>query len=134
MCIVMVIILVTITGLLNASKTVHANVVGLGARIYWDQGCTNTTLSLDWGFFEPGSDKTITVYVRNEGDSAACLSMATSNWAPSAASSYMTPNWNYSGQILGVGQVIALELALAISPNIIGITNFSFDATITTIN
>jgi hypothetical protein len=134
MCLVIVVILVTITGSFDASKTVHANVVGLGARIYWDQGCTNRTISHDWGSFEPGSSKTLTVYVQNEGDSAACLSVATSNWAPSAASSYITLNWNYSGQILGAGQVIPLELILAISPNITGITHFSFDATITTMN
>jgi hypothetical protein len=128
----MVLILVTITGLFNASENVHANVVGLGAEIYWDQGCINRTLSPDWGSFKPGSNKTLIVYIRNEGDSAAHLSIATSNWAPSAASSYMTLNWNYSGQILSVGQVIPLELNLAVSPNITGITHFSFDTTIAT--
>jgi len=133
MCIVMVVILGTITGLFNASKTVHANSVrGYGAEIYWDQDCTNRTLSFDWGPIEPGSNKTFTVYIRNEGDSAACLSMATSNWAPSAALSYMTLNWNYSGQILSVGQVIPLELILAVSPSVTGIAHFSFDITIAT--
>jgi hypothetical protein len=130
----MVVILGTITGLFNASKTVHANVVGFGAEIYWDQGCTNRTLSFDWGSIEPGSNKTFTVYIGNEGDSAACLSMATSNWAPSAALSYMTLNWNYSGQILSVCQVIPLELILAVSPSVTGITHFSFDITIATTN
>ena len=134
MCIVMVVILGTITGLFNASKTVHANVVGFGAEIYWDQGCTNRTLSFDWGSIEPGSNKTFTVYIGNEGDSAACLSMATSNWAPSAALSYMTLNWNYSGQILSACQVISLELILAVSPSVTGITHFSFDITIATTN
>ncbi len=134
MCIVMVVILGTITGLFNASKTVHANVVGFGAEIYWDQGCTNRTLSFDWGSIEPGSNKTFTVYIGNEGDSAACLSMATSNWAPFAALSYMTLNWNYSGQILSVCQVIPLELILAVSPSVTGITHFSFDITIATTN
>ena len=134
MCIVMAVTLGTITGLFNASKTVHANVVGFGAEIYWDQGCTNRTLSFDWGSIEPGSNKTFTVYIGNEGDSAACLSMATSNWAPSAALSYMTLNWNYSGQILSAGQVIPLELILTVSPNVTGITHFSFDITITTTN
>jgi hypothetical protein len=130
----MVVILGTIAGLFNASKTVHANVVGFGAEIYWDQGCTNRTLSFDWGSIEPGSNKTFAVYIGNAGGSSACLSMATSNWAPSAALSYMTLNWNYSGQILSVGQVIPLELILAVSPSITGITHFSFDITITTTN
>ncbi len=133
MCSVMLVILGTITGLFNASETVHANSVrGSGAEIYWDQGCTSRTLSFDWGSIEPGLKKTFTVYIRNEGDSAACLFMATSNWAPSAALSYMALNWNYSGQILSVDQVIPLELTLAVSPSITGITHFSFDTNIAT--
>jgi len=134
MCTVMVVILGAITGLFDANKAVHANVVGLGAEIYWDQDCTNRTLSFDWGSIEPGSNKTFTVYVGNEGDSAAYLSIATSNWTPSAALSYMTLNWNYSGQILSVGQVIPLELVLAVSPSVTGIAQFSFDITIATAN
>jgi hypothetical protein len=105
---------------------------GFGAEIYWDQGCANRTLTFDWGSVEPGLNKTLTVYVRNEGDSATCLSMATSNWTPSAAMSFMTLNWNYSGQILSIDQVIPLEVILAVSPNISGITQFSFETTITT--
>jgi len=133
MCILIAVILGTITGSFNANKTVHANSVrGFGAEIHWDQGCTHRTLSFDWGSIEPGSNKTFAVYIRNEGDSAVCLSMATSNWAPSAAYSYMTLNWNYSGQILSVGKVIPLELILAVSPSVTGITHFSFDLTIAT--
>ena len=135
-CIVMVIIFGAITGLFDASISASyaASVRGFGAEVYWDQGCINRTLSFDWGPIEPGSIKTFTVYIRNEGDSAACLSMATSNWAPSAALSYMTLTWNYSGQILSVGQVIPLELILAVSPSVTGITHFSFDITIVTTN
>jgi hypothetical protein len=132
LCIVMVVILGARAGLFDASKTVHANVMGFGAEIYWDQGCTNRTLSINWGSIEPGSNQTFTVYIGNEGDSAARLSMTTSNWAPSAAMSHMTLNWNYSGQILSVSQVIPMELILAVSPNVTGITNFSFDVTIAT--
>jgi len=57
----------------------------------------------------------------------AYLSIATSNWAPSAALNYMTLNWNYSGQILNVGQVVPLELVLVVSPSVPGIIHFSFD-------
>ena len=68
MCFVMAITLGTATGLFNASETVHANSVrGSGAEIYWDQGCTNRTLSFDWGPIEPGSNKILAVYIRNEG-------------------------------------------------------------------
>ena len=133
-CIVMVVFLGIITGLFDASKSASYadSVRGFGAEIYWDQGCTNRTFSFDWGSIEPGLNKTLTVYIRNEGDSATCLSMATSNWTPSAALSLMTLNWNYSGQILSVDQVIPLELILAVSPTMSGITHFSFDTTIAT--
>jgi hypothetical protein len=134
MGIVLVVVLGTITGLFDANRNVHANVVGFGAAVYWDQNCTNRTLSVDWGSIESGSNKAYTVYVGNEGDSAARLSVATSNWAPSAALSYMTLNWNYSGQILNVGQVVPLKLILAVSSSVKGITHFSFDITIATTN
>jgi len=130
----MVVILGTIIENSLSSKTgAYADSVrGLGAGIYWDRGCTNRTFSYDWGPMKPGSNKTVTVYIRNEGDSATCLSIATSKWTPSAALGYMTLNWNYTGQILSVDQVIPLELTLAISLTISGITNFSFETTIAT--
>ena len=131
MCILIAVILGINTGVFNASRTVYANSVkGYGAGIYWDQNCTNNSLSIDWGSIEQGSNKIFTVYIRNEGDSAAHLFITTSNWAPSAALSYITLNWNYSGQILSVGQVIPMELILAVSPSVTGITNFSFDTII----
>jgi len=66
-CIVMVVILGPITGFFDANKAVHANVMGLGAEIYWGQDCTNRTLWFDWGSIEPGANKTFAVYVRSEG-------------------------------------------------------------------
>ena len=103
----------------------------LESGIYWDQACTNRTLSLNLGTIEAGSNSTLTVYVKNEGNSPASLSLGTSNWTPSTASSYMSLNWNYSGQVLSVGQVIPLELTLTVSPTVSGITDFSFNTTIT---
>jgi hypothetical protein len=132
-CAIMVIVLGSIIGNFSSSKTfVHADSVkGLGAGIYWNQACTNRTLSLDWRTQEPGSNNTLTVYIRNEGNSAVYLWLATSNWTPSAASGYIALSWNYSGQILSVDQVIPVELILSVSPNIIDITNFSFVTIIT---
>ena len=132
-CILMV---VTIGTLLENSESnkafAHADsVTGIGVGIYWDQGCTNKTLTLDWGQLAPGSNNILTVYAKNEGNSAIYLWMATSNWVPSVASSYMNLSWNYQGQILNTNQIIPLELTLAVSQNISGITHFSFDTTIT---
>jgi hypothetical protein len=133
-CILTIVVLGIIIGVLGSSKTIvyASSVNGLGAGIYWDQACTNRTLSLNWGPIEAGSNNTLTVYIKNEGNSAVSLSLETSNWTPSASLGYMSLNWNYSGQVLSVDQAIPLELTLTVSPTISGITNFSFDTTITT--
>lgn len=115
----------------NKSVVYASSVKGIGVGIYWDQACTNRTLSLDWGTLDAGSNNTLTVYVKNEGNSAASVSLETSSWNPSTALDYMSLSWNYSGQILNVDQVIPLELTLTVAPTISGITNFSFNTTIT---
>lgn len=132
-CILLVIIVGTSMENLTSNKAfAYANSInGLGVGIYWDHGCTNRIFSLDWGQLGAGSNNTLTVYIRNEGNSAIYLWMSTSNWTPSATSSYMNLTWNYSGQIIGVNQVIPLELTLSVAQNISGITNFNFDTTIT---
>ena len=134
--IVCILIVVSVGTLIENSRSNKAfayngSVTGLGVGIYWDQGCTNRTITLDWGQLAPGSNNTLTVYVKNEGNSAIYLWMITSNWTPSTASSYMNLNWNYQGQILNVNQVIPLELTLSVSQNISGISNFGFTTTIT---
>ena len=133
-CILTVIVLsVIIVGFGSSKSIVYASSVnGLGVGIYWDQACTNRTLSLDWGAIEAGSNKTLTVYIKNEGNSPASLWLESSNWTPSAASGYISLNWNYSGQVLSIDQVIPLKLTLTVDPIISGISNFSFDITITT--
>jgi hypothetical protein len=123
----------TVLSLRQASKTVPGagKVKGVGVGIYWDSACTNQTSSIDWGLIEPGSNKTVIVYVRNEGNSVATLSKSTQNWNPSTVSSYMTLNWNYTGQTLNVNQTFQTGLTLVVSPTVSGITDFSFDITIT---
>jgi len=122
-----------VSSLVQTNRTISnvGLVKGIGVGIYWDATGTNRTSSINWGLLEPGSNKTVTVYVRNEGNAAATLSKATENWNPSTASSYMTLNWNYAGQTLSVNQVLQIKLTLVVSSTISGITNFSFDITIT---
>lgn len=133
-CLLTVIVLgAAIAGFGSEKSIVYANFVeGLGAGIYWDQTCTNRTLSLEWGTVEAGSNCTFTVYVKNECNSAASLSLETSTWTPTTTLNYMSLNWNYSGQVLSANQVIPLQLTLTVYPTIRGVTNFSFDTTIAT--
>lgn len=101
-----------------------------GLGVYSNYQCTEELTVLDWGTLEPGSIQTITIYVKNEGDSPATLSLETSNWIPSAASEYLTLNWNYYNQILNPDSNSQVILTLSVDQSIHGIENFSFDVSI----
>jgi hypothetical protein len=133
-CLLTIVVFGAVIAAIGSSKTIvyASSVNGLGVGIYWDQACTNRTLSLNWGPIEAGSNNTLTIYIKNESNSAASLSLETSNWTPSTSSGYMSLNWNYSSQVLSINQAIPLELTLTVSPTINGITSFSSDTTITT--
>ena len=124
-----------VMSLSQANRTVSnaGSIKGIGVGIYQNQNCTTAVSSIDWGILDPGANATKTVYIRNEGNSAATLSMATSNWSPSNASSHISLNWNYAGQNLTVSQVIPVVFTLSVSSSISGITNFSFDITVTAV-
>lgn len=110
-------------------KTIHSSgqIMTIGVGIYWDKNLTNRVSSLDWGVLEAGSNRDITVYIRNEGNTATILTMNSTNWNPPNATSYMTLTWNYSDQRIDVGESIMTALTLSVSGDIQGITGFSFD-------
>jgi len=101
---------------------------GMGVYNNWD--CTTATTYLDWGTLEPGSTKSITVYIRNEGNHQATVFMTAENWYPVDASSYMDLGWSYSGEVLDPMDVVELTLTLSVSPTVENIVDFSFDVTI----
>jgi hypothetical protein len=134
-CILTIIVLTaTIEDFGSNKNIVYANSMnGIGTGIYWDQACTNRTLSLNWGTIAAGSSNNLTVYVKNEGNSQVSLLLSTSDWTPSSASSYMYLNWNYTNQVLKTDEVIPIELTLTVSTAIDGITDFSIETIIATI-
>jgi hypothetical protein len=94
---------------------------------YWDASLTNRVNGIDWGTLEPGDQKSFSIYFHNEGNSAVTLSESTSNWGPSAAATYLTLSWDYSGQTIEADKNLQVTLTLSVSASITGITNFSFD-------
>ena len=110
------------------------SVIGIGVGIYWDKDCTNATSSLSWGSIDPNSNNNLTIYIRNEGNSAVTLRLSASNWSPSNASSYMSLSWNYTGQVLKTNEVLPIKLTLTISPTIYDIIDFSLQTTITSVS
>ncbi len=122
----------TVMSLLEADKTITnagtVKTVGVGA--YWDPDCVNTATIIDWGTLEPGSNASVTVYIKNEGTAVATLSMYTSDWSPSNASDFIGLVWDYGGQSLNPDDVVEVAFTLTVSSSIQGITSFSFDIVI----
>lgn len=120
-------------GLLAATRTIpnSGNVRAVGVGVFWNLACTNETKSINWGSMDPNSSRSFPVYVRNNGTVPLQLSIATSGWNPSAASSYMAMSWNCTGYSLDHDSIVAAVLTLSVLPNISGVTTFSFDITIT---
>jgi hypothetical protein len=59
------------------------------------------------------------------------LALSTSNWNPSALSSLLDVSWNYNGQKLAPGQVVAVTWTLEIPSGVTGYSGFSFDMMVT---
>lgn len=120
-------------GAIVATRTIPnvGRLKAAGVGVYWDSSCTNVVSSIDWGSLDPGGRKTVTIYIKNEGNVQLKLSMTTGNWNPPSASSYITLSWNRESYVLPAGSVVSAVLTLSVSSSISGITNFSFDITIT---
>ena len=114
----------------NRTISNAGSVVTIGVGIYWDEECTMGVSGIDWGTLEPGSNKTVVVYIRNEGSSSANLTMYTSNWNPSNALDDVVLSWDREGYPVKLGEVVQATFTLSVSADISGITTFSFDITI----
>ena len=111
-----------------------ANIEGIGVGIYWNQNCTNKTLTLNWGNITPNSENTLELFIRNKGNLKASLYLTTTEWIPQAASNYIQLEWNYSNQILSPGQIIPISLTLTVSPETGGVSDFTYNTIITATN
>ena len=117
---------------LQSNKTISnvGAVKAIGVGVYWNQTCTNTVTSINWGMVEPSSTVNRTCYIRNEGNSASTLELQTSNWSPSEAAGYIYLSWDYGGQSLNLDEVVQVTFTLSVSSSVQNITSFSFDITI----
>jgi len=102
-----------------------------GVGVYWDSDCTDRVSSIDWGTLTPGSLKNVVVYIQNEDMELIYLITSTTNWNPSKASDYITVRWDYDGQWMNPGENLQITLTLSVTRYIEGISNFSFDITVT---
>lgn len=99
--------------------------------IYSDQASTVPLSSYNWGALSAGTTSTLVIYVQNQGNTAVTLSRELSSFNPPSLSSYLTLNWDYSGQALNQGDTLKITLTLIVSPSTPAMANFGFNATIT---
>lgn len=128
----MIVVSVLAASLLAAYQRIPntGNVKKVGVGVYWDEACIVNVTSIDWGFLEPGTVANVTVYIQNEGTTPVMLNMTTDNWSPVLAQNYITLTWNLEGSVLNSGDIFQAVLTLSVSSDISGVTNFTFDITI----
>ena len=102
----------------------------LGVEAYWDPECTSTVTEIEWGVLEPSDSVSKVIYIRNTGNAAVVLSMATENWSPTEAGTFITLMWDAESSTLDVNATLAVTLALSVSAEITGISDFQVDIVI----
>jgi len=108
-----------------------ATIKAIGIGVYQDAGCTTPLTEINWGTLEPAQTKSYTLYLRNESNVPITLNMTTQNWNPPEAKDFITLTWDREEETLKVNQVVEATIILIVSPNISGVTNFSFDIILT---
>jgi len=109
-----------------------AIVKSINIGVYWDVDCASSVEGIDWGIIEPGENKTVDVYVRNEGNSELVLSIWAANWSSPQVEYYMNFTSEYQDQSISVDGVMPVALILSLSRDVRDITAFSFDVIIET--
>jgi hypothetical protein len=99
--------------------------------VYWDNGGINKVSSIDWGILSPGTTKTMTLYIRNEGNVPILLSKQMLNWNPTNTATVLTLDWDYNNQLISAGNTLKVTLSLNVAQNIPGIDGFNVDAVLT---
>jgi len=103
-----------------------ATIKTVGVSVWKNPDLTDPLTHVDWGFLEPGENKSFICYVKNEGNTLQTLSLTTENWKPTNALEWISLSWNREGTILDVEESQTANLTLTVSPLITGITTFSF--------
>lgn len=105
------------------------HILGFGVGIFSDAAATQGITSVSWGTIYQAQNVSKTVYVKNIGAVGTTLSIDVGNFAPDTMK-VLQISTDYKGQVLSVGQVLALVLTLAI-PSTAPLGDFGFDIVFT---
>jgi|YelNatPaOPRAMG01_1025707.scaffolds.fasta_scaffold04707_12 hypothetical protein len=114
---------------LLTSKTIHntGNIKTIGIGVYKEKSCDNPVSTIEWNDLAPGENRTVIVYIRNEGTVVVVLNARADNWNPIYAPNYIRFAWNRENYTLPAGAVVEATLSLKVSDDVSGIQSFSFD-------
>ena len=92
LCLILIVAIGIVVGI-SSFPSVQANTIEkIGVGIYQDLECEKSLDRIEWGKINPGSFVNKTIYLKNELDYSALLSLSALNWAPAYASKYLTLN------------------------------------------
>jgi hypothetical protein len=94
--------------------------------VYWDENCSLSVYSIDWGVLSPGEFKDIIVYARNEGTTPFFLTIRLTNPSPGNIFDYLQLSLSCEDKLVEVGEVIQVTQRLFVDPSTKGISTFSF--------
>jgi len=128
-----IIITITTIAALSASRTFPLNgtINTVNVEAYTNSACTIPCTALDVGNVNPGSTVTQRIYIKNSGTIPVTLTMATSNWNPTNAGSYLTLSWNRQNTVLNAGASVSATLTLTVASDTGSLEAFSCSVTIT---
>ncbi|MCW4048052.1 MAG: hypothetical protein NWE99_10930 [Candidatus Bathyarchaeota archaeon] len=133
-----VVLAVILTGVLVGAvlvSQVHIPAVGnvktVGIEAFSDANYAVPLTQINWGALSPGETKNFTCYVKSTSNVNASLTVATNNWSPSQAATYITLNWNREGTIIKPGEVLTAIFTIQVSQAVQNVSSFNFDIVIT---
>lgn len=103
----------------------------VGCEVFADPGTTIVLTEIDWGLMSPGDLSGVMSYIKNTRNTPFNLTLTTENWSPTNAANYLTLEWNYTGQVLQPGDVLAVQITLFVDPLIQDVDVFSFYIVVT---
>lgn len=136
-----VLILLGILGISTAYAIIQSSVTvrnigivrAVGLEVYWDYDMTQVCTQIDWGRLDPGSQTTKAIYIFSSGNSNANLTMVLSNWSSALASTHLHVTWDCEGASLLAHDIVNANITLQVDSNVEGLTDFSFDITLSAV-
>jgi len=103
----------------------------VGLKCFSDPELTKEVSALDWGTINPGGVSQVTLYLKSTSSVPGTMTQSTEAWDPLQAGDFLVLTWDYDGHVIQPKEVVTVILTLTVSPDVIGITAFSFDIVLT---